>query len=1069
MNSNDPDVYLGIPVDIIGCPVNFRIDDFVYNGIVKSWKTTGDQGGARQYVVEIEGPGTLASNAQLILGHYAGSIFNKVGAAQTDGLNEISGPHNNINNPILIPINSYNGNIKEGNLPNVINIYGFLESLVPGGFGGANITEEGIPTRNVIYALNFLLGRYNSQSGTANAQTGLDSNNMFNPYGALLSRTPQSILNIAQPLDYDIFDLSTYPIVNDQNFSLPPLSSTYVSRTAQCTENTDKNGVYLETGNCTGDLIDHPTTGFDTIQKNLSHAGDFTTDPNLSNRGQSRNIWDFGLIPPDVGVDGLPRQLYYLDISEMPLPPPLLRTQISGDYVTSIDQFVGNVCSNAGFEYFWELLYTTVNNRLRKIIKLRTISRLTQPSNTAVKNYINQINRAGVPVSSLHLGVEYSDASPRTLLIGDKQRRLYQVKNCLVPYRTDNYLYNVAISSFVHYEPEFPYNANEERNKIRNPSSWSTRESAGIYAIRDNDLLKTTRVNELVKDNFNQKDTIYSADGANATKGNYDPTNALVIFNRFLESLVGITLTTTKGQKYESVKTYPCDPPQSFPDGTNIDTHYIDTSARYLTEGVVCPAVPRSGGSTFTNPNPQNAGDPNGTTNNAAPVGTLTDFGNLILSYGYNLLTNLANTIYTNLFPTADELARRNKQAEQNTTQNIVNAIIAARRFHPMMLNVICPYFGSVNCFNDAAAFDVKERIKRPRPVWLDTWTNQMCIVFDVKELPIISLYECLKGTYNGDNFIVTESELRAAGESYESWLAYLSGKLFKPDIVIMLHDCLCSDRKIPGPTDPNKAVDPITDPRTRKGDQVRADNVEDADELGLSLGVPPSNGAQAIEVQLLSDNDWDACRIFGSIFKVDSSWFNLKTGSQPSSADAPVNTKAGLAAKIVGDLEVLHEFFRDIYQKYYGKQFMVRMPNVLTYKDLDYSIIENQFVTLSGGYLLATGDEKLYSNYNISTEGAWEEYGNTIDDTIMIGSNESFVLKEDDGGKILPILGFLADDHFDWEAYAVCLDVQKNADTYEREGGSTKFYFYDLLKRANAYSMARKTKYADFTDANNC
>jgi hypothetical protein len=1044
MLPTDPDVFLGTPVDIIGCPVHFHVDDFVFNGIVKSWKMSGDQNSNRQYIVEIEGPSTIVENAQLILSHYHGSIFNKAGGMTNDGLQQVSGPHNHIMDPAKIPYNSFVGKLSEGNMPNVINIYGFLESLSVGGFGGANLTENGIPTVNIIAALNYLLGRPQNFGG--GTRTGLESDNMFNPYGCLISRTPQSIYSRIQPgLPYEIFDFTKCPMVDDMTYTMPQLSAASLDRTSACAPDPKK----ANQGTCppVGTFSDN-VEAYDDAAKRLSHAGDFTTDGALSTRGNYK-IWDFGLISPDFTSDGIARQVYFLDLLELPIPPQQIRTQVNGDSVTSINQLVGNICANEGYEYFWELLYVKIAGKFRKVIKLRTVSRRQQPSNTAVKDYINIIHRAGVPISSLNLGVEYSEATPRALIIGDKQRRLYQVKNCMVPFRTNNYLYNVAINSFVHYEDY--YNKFEERNKYRGPAKWSTRESAAIIQERQKPSLKTTRINEIIKTDFNQNDAGYAHVGAFTAVGNYEKLNILNIPStgnpvfRIMNAAPPGPMPK-QNQKFNPTPCYPC---------LYTGGYEADTTACFPAKDTPCPPKTSNitGGNNSDNQQ-YTAQDATGkVTNTTNPEGNIWTLAQTIISRAWELGKQVINTLYN------CGIALNTAIAQQILGIAIVNPTALGTRFHPMSLNVICPYFGYTNFYNDAANFDLKSVVKRPRPVYLDKWTNQFVVVFNVKELPITSFYNCLRGRYNGFQFTVTESEFRAALDGYESWIAYLSGKMFKPDIVLMLHECLCGNRVIPPPPTPPPPP-AAQDPNRRRQPPEDINGPGRTDGTSAGIGLPPPRASESPQYELLSDNDWDACKIFAAIFDINHDNANLKTSSQPTSADAPVNTKAGLAAKVVADLEILHGFFRDIAQQYYGKKYMIRMPAVMTYRDMDYAITPNGFLSLGDNFVLTIGGGKLYSNYEVSPEGAWEEYGNSIDDSIIIGSSTSYIFK-DDNGLIQPILGFLADDHFDWESYAVCLDVKKNAETYAREGG--KFYFYDLVKRAGILSSDRKTKYSSF------
>jgi hypothetical protein len=113
---------------------------------------------------------------------------------------------------------------------------------------------------------------------------------------------------------------------------------------------------------------------------------------------------------------------------------------------------------------------------------------------------------------------------------------------------------------------------------------------------------------------------------------------------------------------------------------------------------------------------------------------------------------------------------------------------------------------------------------------------------------------------------------------------------------------------------------------------------------------------------------------------------------------------------------------------------------------------------TVDNPRYLTEGSGKVYSNYKISPEGAWEEYGNTIDDSIMIGGYTAAVFS-DEQGRVQPILGFPANDRFDHEAYEACKWIKENA--CKLVNGPNIFYFYDVLKRGNVFSNANR--YTDF------
>ena len=72
-------------------------------------------------------------------------------------------------------------------------------------------------------------------------------------------------------------------------------------------------------------------------------------------------------------------------------------------------------------------------------------------------------------------------------------------------------------------------------------------------------------------------------------------------------------------------------------------------------------------------------------------------------------------------------------------------------------------------------------------------------------------------------------------------------------------------------------------------------------------------------------------------------------------------------------------------------------------------------------------GSGKIFFNYELADDGAWEEPGNFIDDSVLIGGLDYYKLCRSDG-KIGPILGYNANINKDYVAEAWC-----NLDTPSR------------------------------------
>ena len=165
-------------IDIIGCPVNFRFESMSFGGLVKNW-TSNSQG---LIEVEIQSFANLLKNSTMILQGFNGSVSSLIPNTETFGKEYIFGQEieYNVAVPSLEFLN-FNGTIYQGNSPNVINVFGYLESF---GLGKSGWTRElGIPAASVYEALEYLLGSSFRNQGN------------YSPYGALVAKSPFNRVN----------------------------------------------------------------------------------------------------------------------------------------------------------------------------------------------------------------------------------------------------------------------------------------------------------------------------------------------------------------------------------------------------------------------------------------------------------------------------------------------------------------------------------------------------------------------------------------------------------------------------------------------------------------------------------------------------------------------------------------------------------------------------------------------------------------------------------------------------------------------------------------------------------
>ena len=142
--------------DIIDTPVYFKMGDFSFGGLVQSWSKNLSSTG-RSYTVTINSMQSLLSSCFIILDKFAGAIFSKSLAGGT----LYGSPRNYTKTNQVI----YGGSIAEGNLPNVFNVYGFLESLGIDGFGGSRKNNDGISANKIVDAITVLTSSQNDIGG----------------------------------------------------------------------------------------------------------------------------------------------------------------------------------------------------------------------------------------------------------------------------------------------------------------------------------------------------------------------------------------------------------------------------------------------------------------------------------------------------------------------------------------------------------------------------------------------------------------------------------------------------------------------------------------------------------------------------------------------------------------------------------------------------------------------------------------------------------------------------------------------------------------------------------------
>lgn len=318
-------------------------------------------------------------------------------------------------------------------------------------------------------------------------------------------------------------------------------------------------------------------------------------------------------------------------------------------------------------------------------------------------------------------------------------------------------------------------------------------------------------------------------------------------------------------------------------------------------------------------------------------------------------------------------------------------------RFFPIYLDVICPFFGYV--LDTEYSLDVSSEnneFRKIRPVYFDTWTGQLLVVINLTELPLTNLD--LQSFYNVRGvgaFVLTENEIRAALAGFDNFLVYSLAKTYKSDLIEMVR---------------------------------RAYEEKYTQQYISSFGMSPNEARQAAK----DKTDWYWRLIGGNI----AGAYGQTIDVSPDKGDG----SASIEQEVIQDLKILHTFVSEVGQ-YYGKKYMVTAPSLRAYKDEQFADIA--LPTQAGTAFVFSGGGKLYYNYEPTNDGAWEEYGNIIDDTIPVGGDDWYNLT-DDSGKIKPILGYNANLSFDYIRYSICQLSQARLDDYINNSSNDPFWNFE-------------------------
>ena len=306
-------------------------------------------------------------------------------------------------------------------------------------------------------------------------------------------------------------------------------------------------------------------------------------------------------------------------------------------------------------------------------------------------------------------------------------------------------------------------------------------------------------------------------------------------------------------------------------------------------------------------------------------------------------------------------------------------------RFTPLHLDIISPFFGYR--FEEASGGDTDglsdETRKKPRTVFMDNFTGQICVICDIADLK--GLRYGLGSLYGNGQFVITETEMRAAMAGFDNLVLYYTYKMFKSDLFLMLRKAFNSN--------------------TRNAFKQN----------GPAVGIMPFG--------MLDDEEMSGPE--GQPAEPEPEGGD----STDQGANSIVYSKA-----FTTDLQIIHNFLNQLAGKYYGKSYMVRLPSISGYRDWD----SGQTISLGNDrkgnpIKMWKGPPKSITSYEIASDGAWEEFGNVIDEDIVIGTADSYRLM-DETGKMQPILGYNAQQNFDTVAKYMCAN---QASIFNTSGGN--------------------------------
>ena len=867
--------------DIIGAPVYFRMKDFSFIGVVQSWKRNLDSGG-KNYTVTIDGMSSILNSCYVIVDKYVGSLFSKKPGSS------YGSPKNYLGSAV-----DYAGGVNQGALHNVFNVYGFMESLEPGFFGGARNTEEGMQAGQIISALSVMTCTKNANDFLNwQPNDNFAPKRAFNQFGRIITKAP---------------------------------------------------------------ILDFTST--------ITRSDDGSISGSASNNNSFPSFSQHGFIP--LGPSGYPE--FLLDLSELTVPYADLR--IKGPVVTIMD-LINSIAEETGVDVFIDCI-PIYDDGQKFVIKVKTISRLSQPTTNQIENTIKTFECNNYAITANTIGKEKNESNTRSMLIGGPQQRLYQAKSYRLGYTQSNFIFDSKTGQFINY-----IQAGTQLQSVSNQPFYHGRIRFPNFLTTRNQLLNFTEYSEILDDedelqnpfgdiDTNSNDgTVLSGGDTERIFGNYHPTQLV-----------------THGLIKSTDRWFPL---------------HLDT---------ICPF--------FGFVQEEEADVGLAENKKIRPVWFDTWTGQIVVVIRLRELpeTNIK------LSPIYDQTYNNSSRCANSIGQGMPTARAVVRDDGTLSINITNPGQNlngdpSVSITGGSGESNPVVSVEGGRLSSLQANGEgykpgeQVTVTFELNEDQGSRCFNSTGASNSEDYFIITESEIRAAITSFDSFLVYSLSRYYKTDLIEMV----------------------------RRAYKLR---------IAKSL---MANGAQSADANRIAEE------------KVRWYWDNRGTsaaidahGPRPSFFAADIQeSENNISEDALKDLQVLHKFVGNL-GRFYGQKYMVSLPYLESYKERVWS--GQSLETTQGAVFVFNGPGETKYNYQPTNEGAWEEYGNFIDDTIVVGGSKWLNLVDEEG-KIQPLIGYNNNDYFDFLRKNICEGLKQRASTYKKGEWSNPAWDYDsyitLLEQAN-------------------